>query len=277
MSNLVGFMQGRLSPIINGKIQSFPWQNWKNEFLLAKNININLIEWTLDHDNLYENPIMSSKGHELITELKNKYSIIIETLTGDCFMQEPFWKNEGNKKKKLKEDFINILQACSKIDIKIMVIPLVDGGSIGNQIEEDELSNFLITNTPLIKSLRLKIAFEMDKKPAEVLRFINKFDPTIFGINYDMGNSASLDYNPDIEFSNYGFRILNVHVKDRLINGSTIALGDGNVDFKKIFSLLKKFKYEGNYILQAARAKDEDHKKIIIDGINLIKKLEQEI
>ena len=102
MSNLVGFMQGRLSPIINGKIQSFPWQNWKNEFLLAKNININLIEWTLDQDNLYENPIMSSKGHELITELKNKYSIIIETLTGDCFMQEPFWKNEGNKKKKIK-------------------------------------------------------------------------------------------------------------------------------------------------------------------------------
>ena len=116
----IGFMQGRLSPIINGKIQSFPWQNWKNEFLLSKNININLIEWTLDHDNLYENPIMNSKGHELITELKNKYSIIIETLTGDCFMQEPFWKNEGNKKKKLKEDFINILQACSKIHIKIM-------------------------------------------------------------------------------------------------------------------------------------------------------------
>ena len=57
LKNKLGVMQGRLSPIINGKIQSFPWQNWKNEFYDLYDLNINLVEWTIDQENLYENPI----------------------------------------------------------------------------------------------------------------------------------------------------------------------------------------------------------------------------
>ena len=34
----IGFMQGRLSKIERGRIQSFPFNNWANEFTLAKKI-----------------------------------------------------------------------------------------------------------------------------------------------------------------------------------------------------------------------------------------------
>ena len=37
MINKLGFMQGRLSPIYDNQIQSFPYQNWENEFNQAKN------------------------------------------------------------------------------------------------------------------------------------------------------------------------------------------------------------------------------------------------
>ena len=33
--NNIGFMQGRLSNLIDNKIQSFPWNNWENEFKIA--------------------------------------------------------------------------------------------------------------------------------------------------------------------------------------------------------------------------------------------------
>ena len=66
-----------------------------------------------------------------------------------------------------------------------------------------------------LKNLKIKIAFEIDKNPLEVSKFYSKFDRSIFGINYDMGNSASLDYNSDEEFDCYGSSILNVHVKDQ--------------------------------------------------------------
>ena len=56
MENKIGFIQGRLSPIIDGKIQAFPWEHWKEEFPLAQQSGLRLLEWTLDDDRLYQNP-----------------------------------------------------------------------------------------------------------------------------------------------------------------------------------------------------------------------------
>ena len=36
-------MQGRLSPMIDNRIQSFPWKGWQKEFEIASKNNINTI------------------------------------------------------------------------------------------------------------------------------------------------------------------------------------------------------------------------------------------
>ena len=38
-SNRIGFMQGRLSPIPKGRIQSFPWETWQEEFETASRVS----------------------------------------------------------------------------------------------------------------------------------------------------------------------------------------------------------------------------------------------
>ena len=35
MPEKIGFMQGRLSEIVDDKIQAFPWLEWENEFLFS--------------------------------------------------------------------------------------------------------------------------------------------------------------------------------------------------------------------------------------------------
>ena len=35
----IGFMQGRLSPLVNNQIQSFPLGNWENDFPIALTYN----------------------------------------------------------------------------------------------------------------------------------------------------------------------------------------------------------------------------------------------
>ena len=40
----IGFMQGRLSPMQGKKIQSFPWNNWENEFQIGGRLNFNIVE-----------------------------------------------------------------------------------------------------------------------------------------------------------------------------------------------------------------------------------------
>jgi len=62
------------------------------------------MEWTLDQETLYKNPLMSEVGRNQIRFLSNKYHINIPSLTGDCFMQAPFWKASGRDKNMLIGD-----------------------------------------------------------------------------------------------------------------------------------------------------------------------------
>tara|TARA_B110001450_G_C17578099_1_gene463713 strand:- start:237 stop:1046 length:810 start_codon:yes stop_codon:yes gene_type:complete len=264
-------MQGRLSPIINGRIQSFPWKTWEQEIVQAKSIGLDIMEWTLDQEGLYENPVMTSSGQSKIYALCNEYDFSIPSLTGDCFMQAPFWKTIDNElSDKLKTDFNSILEACSKVGIRYIVVPLVDNGRLENMQQENILIDFLLGLESKLINLDLKIIFESDFQPAELKRFISRLNGHLFGINYDTGNSAALGLNPVKEFDAIGGRILNVHIKDRLLGGTTVPLGEGDVDFTTIFSLLKSQGYEYNYILQTARASDEKHMEALSKYHNYI-------
>lgn len=275
MSEKIGFMQGRLSPVIDGRIQAFPWLNWRAEISAAKSIDVSLMEWTLDQVRLHENPLMTGAGQDEIQALCEKHRFSIPSVTGDCFMQAPFWKANSLKScEMLKRNFESILNSCSKIGATILVMPLVDGGSIDNLDQENCLVEFLSNQESRCKKLGVRVAFESDFSPLKLKCFISRFDTDCYGINYDTGNSAALGFNQSEEINTYGDRIINVHVKDRVLNGGTVALGHGAADFKNVFSLLKSIDYAGNYILQTARAENEQHielisryKKFVQDGL----------
>ena len=270
--NEIGFMQGRLSPIVDGKIQAFPWDHWKEEIVLAAQNNFFLMEWTLDQDRLYENPFMTKEGQTQILGLKMEYRFSIPSLTGDCYMQAPFYKTRDIKtKNNLQKDFDSILESCLKIGVKYVVMPLVDNGRMENREHENSLVDFLISRHQLLKRNKQCIVFECDYIPKEYKRFIDRLPRDCFGINYDIGNSASLDIPPSSEFSLYGDRILNVHIKDRLKGGTTVALGSGNADFNEVFNELKKINYRGNFILQTARANDGEHVKALVNYRSFLK------
>ena len=266
MIGKIGFMQGRLSPMIGGKIQSFPWDSWRHEIVAAKSIDISIMEWTLDQERLYENPMMTPSGQREIISLCRKHDFSIPSLTGDCFMQAPFWKNEDAEyREKLKADFKAIIKSCSNIGIEFVVVPLVDDGSLDSLQQENILVEFLLQQQNKLEELGVRIIFESDFVPVELNRFISQLDSKVFGINYDIGNSASLGMNPSEEFKMIGDRILNVHVKDRVWNGTTVPLGQGNADFKTVYSLLKSHSYDANYILQTARATDDQHLEALLE------------
>ena len=267
----IGFMQGRLSDLINNKIQSFPIYTWQKEFKWANQLNIRKMEWTIDYENIMLNPLMTELGRERINILKTKYKIEIPSITCDCFMQNPFWKNFNNgENKKLLDLFFKLIEACQKIDCKILVIPLVDNGSLETKIQEKYLITFLKDNIEFLKNHNVKIAFEIDFEPSKVSLFINQLDEEIFGINYDIGNSASLGYLPNEEILAYGNRIINIHIKDRILGGSTVPLGEGDADIPLVLSLVHEINYNGNFIFQTARSSKGKHR-------NLIKKYYTEI
>ncbi len=256
---LIGFMQGRLCAQVDGKIQAFPWRDWESEFPAAAATGIRAMEWTLDQDRLYENPLMASTGQARIQGLCEQYQMAIPSLTGDCFMQAPFWKTEGTTKATLKGDFLAVCRACSAVGIRMVVVPLVDNGRLDNSTQEDELVEFLLSQQDFLAQHNIQVIFESDFTPAELRRFINRLPAQHFGINYDIGNSAALGFDPSAEFAAYGSRVVNVHVKDRVLGGTTVPLTTGSAQFDVVFAELAKANYRGNFILQTARAADGNH------------------
>jgi hexulose-6-phosphate isomerase len=71
----VGVMQGRLSPMINNRIQQFPWDSWPSEFVLASKIDIKIIEWTIDTIEFYKNPLINQPDQINLIMDKNDISI----------------------------------------------------------------------------------------------------------------------------------------------------------------------------------------------------------
>jgi len=259
----IGFMQGRLSPLVNGQIQAFPWPYWKDEFALAQNHNWPMIEWTLDHDRLHENPLMTADGQQEIRRLCNTFECAVPSLTGDFFMQKPFFKYEGHSRVQLLDDLRRVIENCAALNIGLVMLPLVDNGHVEDRAQENSLFEGLDTLVDVLKREHMKISFESDYAPKQFIKFIEKYDQDLFGITYDIGNSAALGYDCVEELNTYGAYINNVHVKDRLLGGTTVPLGTGNADFPKAFQTLCALEYDGHYILQTARAKDDNHVGIL--------------
>jgi hexulose-6-phosphate isomerase len=259
----IGFMQGRLSALVDGKIQAFPWNEWREEFPRARALGLGRIEWTIDQDGLRENPLNTATGQKEIIELSRGNALKPASLTGDCFMQAPFWKTDGETLKSLVDDLDLVLASCSILGIEFVVIPLVDNGRIENAAQTDTLLRVLLDRASSLSRQGVKIVFESDLPPAPLAEFIAKFPREVFGINYDSGNSAALGYDSAEEISAYAPRILNVHVKDRLLGGTTVPLGTGAADLAKTIRLIERSGYRGQYILQTARAADGDHAGVL--------------
>jgi L-ribulose-5-phosphate 3-epimerase len=255
----IGFMQGRLCEAVDGKIQAFPWREWEVEFPAAAAIDLHLMEWTLDQERLYANPLLTTSGQSMIRALCKEHDLSIPSLTGDCFMQAPLWKAEGAYRTALESDFIEIVKSCAAVGIKMLVVPLVDNGRLECATQEDSLVRFLESQADFLTLNRVKVLFESDYVPQEFARFIARLNPALFGINYDIGNSAAMGFNPQEEFAAYGNRVINVHIKDRVLGGTTVPLGTGSAKFDVVFAELARINYRGNFILQTARAADGNH------------------
>ena len=251
-------MQGRLiESEKKNRIQYFPSKNWKTEFYIANKINLKLMEWTINIENIKKNPLIKKKKFQNELNFIKESNIKIESVTCDFFMQKPFFKKNFYTSKSQIFSFLKkLIKNCESLNIKYLILPLVDNSSIKDQIEENKLIAGMYELEDCLYNT--KILFEIDYKPNHVKKFISKFNSKKFGINYDTGNSANLGYdiNEEIKYFKY---VDNIHIKDRLLNGMSVRLGKGNFKFKNFFNLLKKKNYKGNFILQTARSSSGNH------------------
>lgn len=250
----IGVMQGRLSPMIDNRIQAFPYEFWEKEFKIASENNIHSIEWIIDE---YKNPITDEIEIPKIKKLSSKYNVKINSICCDFFMDNLLFRISKNEQMKNILVLRKLIKNAHTLGIKILELPLVDSSSMKNEEDEDELITNLKEITQDAKDLGVLICLETDYPPKKTLKLLKKIEDDSIVLNYDTGNSASLGYNPKEELTLIGKYIKNIHIKDRKLHGNSVPFGEGDVDFDLFFSTLNDIDYKGDLILQGARIENE--------------------
>lgn len=249
----LGVMQGRLCPPVGDKIQAFPGACWPREFAASRELGLDCIEWVFEQPDCEANPLMSEGGIREMREASRQYGVAINSVVADYFMVDLLF---GTPKAELARaiDMLRLLiRNCRAAGIPIVELPFVDASALKSQADQAELVKNL--EKPLEDARRegVTLGLETALAPRDFRRLLDALRPHGVKANYDMGNSASLGFDPAEEIPVLGADIANVHIKDRLRGGGTVPLGRGDTDFAKVFHQLKALCYRGDFIFQSAR------------------------
>lgn len=267
-------MQGRLSPSTTGKIQEFPIKTWQDEFEIVAGLGLRAIEWTVDFQDYRNNPIFTSEFNSELMNLINEHRMQIPSITLDCFVEAPIHaKNEITGLKSEVKDLIWVAENIRIPGLNILVLPIVAEAGAFTEEKMENLVSLLNSAESALADLGKKVAIECEFHVPTIRKLLEELDPSVYGVNFDMGNSAALGNNAAEEIMACGDRIFNVHIKDRILGGKTVPLGQGSVNFQEVSKSLQDIGYMGNMIMQAARDFNRPEAQVISEYISFCREL----
>ena len=254
----IGIMEGRLVPPTENRIQCFPRQNWAEEFELAGQAGLDCIEWIYDLYGADVNPIATDDGIERVKSLSRQHHVQLLSICADYFMDKPLVRASVSELEERLATLEWLLGRGQLLGINRMVIPFVDASRIDTAAEFEGVCETLKRLLPVAEKTGIELHLETSLPPARFAELLSRLPHPLLKANYDSGNSSSLGYKPREEFSTYGARVGSVHIKDRILGGSTVPLGSGDADLEALAECLKTTGYVGDFILQVARGATGD-------------------
>ena len=248
-------MQGRLSKQTERGYQAFPWETWEQEFDFAADRNLEHIEWVIDSWRVADNPLLTDT--KAVVDKTAATGVNLVSVCADYLMDKPL--------DVLERESWNVLDrlvvAMQELGAKWLVVPCVDQSSLR---DSRSMQRFVKAASPLADALTgtgIQASLETDLGPSEFAGLLAELDPVVFGVNYDIGNSASLGFSHSEEFDAYGDRITLVHIKDRVKGGGSVPLGQGDANIPEVIDHLRFLKFNGPVTMQVFRD---------IQGLNIL-------
>lgn len=269
MNNHLGVMQGRLLPKYQGRYQAHPIGYWQDEFPLAADMGLDCIEFILDYNQVEENPLFSHSGRQQIRKLSESTGVQVYSVCADYFMEDPLHGVDLDQSQTSLNTMKRLLENSADLEIRDIVVPCVDQSSIQDITARSRFQQQLAKIIPYAEKLGVNLSLETDLPAEDFKNLLGQFNSPRVTVNYDIGNSASLGYDPEEELHAYGPRISDIHIKDRELGGGSVQLGKGNASLPEFFSFLSTFSYTGPFIMQAYR--DEEGITIFKEQLSFVR------
>tara|TARA_B100000886_G_C20422752_1_gene492357 strand:+ start:625 stop:1455 length:831 start_codon:yes stop_codon:yes gene_type:complete len=264
----IGISQGRLIKPPNNELQWFPGIKWKKEFQIANQIGLNHIELLAEVNHNKLNPLWTKSGRNEINKYSQKYKIENYSACFDFLI-----KNEISEDFSEKSDIIiyskRFIDACSELNVKIIILPFLGENNL-ELSKIKTIKNYLEVLVPYAFGKEISISVESLAEPELIKKLLEKFLKYSSGCVYDTGNRVLLSKDQEKDILNLSKFINHIHIKDKNEKNENVVLGNGIVDFKKIFLALIKIEYQGMFTMETNRG--ENPTLTAIQNLQLINK-----
>jgi hexulose-6-phosphate isomerase len=144
------------------------------------------------------------------------------------------------------------LDVCSVIGAPVILVPFFGTALLKSEKQID----FLIEETRILSSFAedkgVNLGLETSLNAPSLGQVIESIGSDYVGAYFDTGNAASLGFDVLQEIEELGKLIVQVHVKDTPFG----SLGEGKIDFVKVFDALRKVMFDGYLMLETPSSDD---------------------
>jgi len=262
-------VQGRGLKQESNLMQYFP-SNWKEEFTIIQKLGFYGIEWIYDKKSESTNPILSDLGRKDMKELSQKYNVKLENIVFDWFIEHPLLKNDQFTISEKIQKFKSLIEISAKTGFKRVIFPLLENNEISSIDERNKFIEILKEITNILELYKIELHLETSLTPEKEKEIIKEINHKKILVCFDMGNSASYGYDPQNVIRIINDYIGSVHIKDRILNGTSVPLGKGNVDFLEVFRTLRNIDFQGPISFQVYRNNNSDNIMILKNSLEFI-------
>ena len=261
--NPIGIMQGRFTSKGGFLPQQFPWTAWEKEFEISRRADIQCVEWMFNYENSGENPLMTDSGRRKLSGIIRDTGVNVQSVCANYFMKRGCFRGaDGMEVAKC------LLFAMRMSQIHVLILPLFEDNEPQNETEYGLLKQALQKICIYANQCGVQIGIETNWNLAQINDLLGISDT--LGVCYDLGNAAGLGKGIANEITSLKNRIVDVHIKDKPVGGSSVMLGEGAVDFDSSFKALDAAQYTGPYILETYY--NTDAIKDTLQNIQYVKK-----
>lgn len=269
--NKIGIIQGRLSPRPYPKLQEFPHKTWREEFKIAREIGYDFIEWIFEENCYQENPIWTVDGREDIKRCIEETGVTVESVCADFFLDNPFFRRTDYSFEELVAKMKRLISYSSEIGAGVILLPVLENAEIRTEKEADILIKALNQLVDTLEHYSVRIGLETELAATQYFKLASRIKNEHIGIYYDTGNCAFRGYDMRNDMEILLPKLLQVHVKDRLVGGGSVFLGIGDTNFSEGIPYIQRHGYNGNYVLQTYF--EEDYLETASKNLEYIRRL----
>jgi hexulose-6-phosphate isomerase len=249
-------MQGRLSPPVPGRLQTFPWHSWEAEFAHARACGFDAIEWLFEEPDARQNPLWTEAGRERIRRAIADSGIAVRSVCADYFMTHAFFRTSADARTAASVVLEQLIRDAADVGIRTVLLPVLETAEIRTAGESDELLRALQRPLAIAAAEGVSIALETELPAPEYHALVADAAHPALGVYYDVGNATAKGFDAAADLRALAPWLRGVHIKDRRRGGPSVPLGQGDADFAAVFQALAAAGYDGPVVVQAAMGHD---------------------